>query len=216
MAEASMSVFKIIHLDHDFAVGDLMNVGWNRAEPRLINRYWSGLTAPVGRQFVTHALWSKIALYVRFDTNQKEPLIISNDPDITRKTPWLWDRDVCEIFIAPDRTTPNKYFEFEVAPTGEWLDLAIDSTSGERITDWDFASGMESAARIEEGKVVLAFKISWTAFGMTPTPGDIWLANIFRCVGSGPERGYLAWQPTETLTPDFHVPSKFGEIQFVK
>ena len=37
----------------------------------------------------------------------------------------LWDRDVCEIFIAPDEHVIERYFEFEAAPTGEWLDVAI-------------------------------------------------------------------------------------------
>ncbi len=38
--------------------------------------------------------------------------------------------------------------------------------------------------------------------------------NLFRCIGVGNER-YLAWQPTGTPEPLFHVPEAFGWIQFV-
>ena len=48
-----------------------------------------------------------------------------------------------------------------------------------------------------------------------PSSGDVWHGNIFRCVGKGENRGYLAWQPTETPAPNFHVPEKFGEFEFV-
>jgi alpha-galactosidase len=74
---------------------------------------------------------------------------------------------------------------------------------------------MESAAKIEVGKVWMAMKIEWNAFGNTPKANDVWKGNLFRCVGSGKTRGYLAWSPTKTETPDFHVPEAFGEYEFV-
>jgi hypothetical protein len=140
--------------------------------------------------------------------------VISDRPDLSQKTLALWDRDVCEIFLAPDASEPRKYLEFEIAPTGEWIDLTIDLTSGERITGWDFASGMKAAARIETDHVMMAISVPWEAFGKTPKPGDTWLGNIFRCVGSGTDRGYLSWQATFTEEPAFHVPEAFGEFVF--
>ena len=127
----------------------------------------------------------------------------------------LWDRDVCEIFIAPDNREPRKYFEFEVAPNGEWIDLTIDLTSGTRETGWDYKSGMKSTAKIGKDKVVMAIKVEWKALGKTPKTGDVWLGNLFRCVGKDPTRGYLAWQPTFTKEPAFHVPDKFGKFVFM-
>ena len=41
-----------------------------------------------------------------------------------------------------------------------------------------------------------------------------WRANLFRCVGSGDTRGYLAWQPTRTPEPAFHLPAAFGWLKF--
>ena len=75
---------------------------------------------------------------------------------------------------------------------------------------------MEAAAKIEKNRIVMAMKIPWTAFGKKPDLGDVWLGNIFRCVGKDPNRGYLAWQPTLTEKPNFHVPERFGRFTFVR
>jgi hypothetical protein len=80
----------------------------------------------------------------------------------------------------------------------------------------EYSSGMLSAPRIEEGRVVTAIRIPWAAFGKRPAAGDVWLGNLFRCVGRDPDRGYLAWSPTFTERPNFHVPERFGEFEFVR
>ncbi len=207
---------KIAHVKNDFSINELNNKSWGKAKNVSIAKYWSGATAPDGRHFKAKLLWSKTALYVRFEANQAEPLIVSDTPNLKSKTKGLWDRDVCEIFLAPDKNEPRKYFEFEIAPNGEWIDLGIYQKPDERITDWDYKSGMQSAAKIEKDKVVMTIKIEWKAFGKQPKAGDIWLGNIFRCVGAGETRGYLAWSPTLTKEASFHVPEKFGEFEFVK
>jgi hypothetical protein len=127
----------------------------------------------------------------------------------------LWERDVCELFVAPDTRNRRRYFEFEIAPTGEWLDLIVDWTKDEPRY-WDYKSGMETFAKVEPGEVTMVMKIPWSAFGKKPEAGDVWLGNLFRQVGSGDTRGYLAWSPTMTKTPQFHEPEKFGEFVFRK
>lgn len=205
------------YLKADFPISELDNKAWKKAATTTIDKYWSGENAPDGRHFTAKLLWSETALYVRFEANQAEPLVVSDAPNLKSKTKGLWNRDVCEIFLAPDKNEPRRYFEFEIAPTGEWIDLGIYQKSDERITDWDYDSGMRSAARIEKNKVVSAIEIAWKAFGKNvPQAGDVWLGNILRCVGKDPTRGYLTWRPTMTKEPSFHVPEKFGEFEFVK
>jgi alpha-galactosidase len=204
-----------IKFTEDFPITDLSNPNWARAEEVLITKYWSGEIAPAGRHFKACLLWAETALYVRFEANQAEPLVISENPNLRGKTIGLWDRDVCEIFLAPDPVDFCRYFEFEVAPTGEWIDLAVQQLPDRRETDFEFQSGMQTAAKIEEANVWMAFQVEWKALGKTPKTGDIWKGNILRCVGEGKGRGYLAWQPTETETPNFHVPERFGEFEFV-
>jgi hypothetical protein len=210
------SRIRIKQIKNDFSIIELDNKNWQKAEEILIEKYWSGENAPVGRHAKAKLLWSETAFYVRFEANQTEPLIISDEPNLKTKTRGLWDRDVCEIFVAPDKSEPRKYFEFEIAPVGEWIDLAIHQLPERRETDFEYDSGMLSAARIEKDKVLMAIKIEWKAFGKAPKTGDIWRGNLFRCVGAGATRGYLAWQPTETPLPSFHVPEAFGEFEFLK
>lgn len=211
---ASSTRLMIPHISRDFAIGRLDDPAWNGVYNVLVSKYWSAKVAPKKRQFWAGLLWSDTAFYVRFENLLNPPLIVSERPDVSKKTIGLWDRDVCEIFIAPDTADRNRYFEFEIAPTGEWVDLGIQWSAKKRTTDLEYSSGMESAVTHEAEKIVMAIKIPWTAFGKTPKSGDVWLGNLFRCVGKGPTRGYLAWQPTKTTKPNFHVPEAFGEFQF--
>ncbi|MEQ1605122.1 MAG: carbohydrate-binding family 9-like protein [Pyrinomonadaceae bacterium] len=211
-----MPKIKVRLLANDIEFNVLNSEAWDRAAAVSIEDYWSGKKAPAMRHFEARLLWSKAALYVRFVGNQAEPFNIATGRDVTKKTIGLWDRDVCEIFIAPDKADRNRYFEFEVAPTGEWVDLGIEWSPTKRKIDLEYSSAMESAVFVEPEKIVMAIKIPWKAFGKTPKVGDVWLGNLFRCVGKDPTRGYLAWQATKTAKPNFHVPSKFGEFEFVK
>lgn len=208
--------YKINYIKDDFSIDELENKIWEKAETVTVDKYWSGEKAPKSRQFKANLLWSDTAVYVRFEANQKEPLIVSEKPNLMTKTRGLWDRDVCEIFLAPNKEEPRKYFEFEIAPNGEWIDLGIHQLPGRRETDWDYASGMQSGSVIGKDKIWMTIRIEWKAFGKTPAAGDIWPGNIFRCVGKDPTRGYLAWSPTFTKEPSFHVPDKFGAFEFVK
>ena len=207
---------KIAHIKNDFSVNELDSKFWEKAKQVVIDRYWSGENAPKDRRFKAKLVWSDTALYVRFEANQAEPLVVSETPNLKSKTKGLWDRDVCEIFLAPNKAEFRKYFEFEIAPNGEWIDLEIYQKPDERITVWDYTSGMQTATRVEKDKFSAAIKIEWQAFGKTPKAGEVWLGNIFRCVGAGATRGYLAWQPTRTKEPSFHVPERFGDLEFIK
>jgi alpha-galactosidase len=198
----------------DVAAADLDHEAWNSAQAVHLTRYWSGEEAPAERHAEARLLWSNEAVHARFICRQVEPLIGSATPQREKKTIGLWDRDVCEIFIAPDATAPERYFEFEAAPTGEWLDLAIQWRHEARETDLDYRSGMTTAARIGSDLVTIAMRIPWQALGRVPQAGERWRVNLFRCVGADPTRGYLAWQPTHTEQPNFHLPAAFGEIVF--
>lgn len=200
----------------DFAVGDFDNAAWRRARGVKLARYWSGESAPRERQAEARVVWTDAALYVRFVARRgAEPLVVSEQPRVDAKTLGLWDRDVCELFIAPDAAEPERYFEFEVAPTGEWLDARIHQMPGRRESDFEYHSGATFAARVEKDAVTLAMRVPWSALGGAPHAGAEWRANLYRCVGRDPSRGYLAWQPTLTPQPSFHVPTKFGRLRFI-
>lgn len=198
----------------DLAVTDFGHPYWATAQPIRIERSWSGEPAPVSRHAEARIIWSDESLLVRFVCHQIEPLIVSLNPQLTEKTLGLWDRDVCEIFIAPDSANPNRYFEFEAAPTGEWVDLAIELGPAERQVDWEFQSGVTAAAQISDSQLTLTIRVPWSEDIHKPKRGDQWRVNLFRCIGTGSGR-YLAWHPTYTPEPNFHVPEAFGWLRFI-
>jgi len=45
-------------------------------------------------------------------------------------------------------------------------------------------------------------------------PTKVWRVNFYRVEGKTEPRQYLAWQPTNTAQPNFHVPKLFGTLRF--
>lgn len=214
MRKRKERTIEALYSEIDPSVRDFDHPHWNRAQPIRIAKHWSGEEAPASRHAEGRIIWSDESLVVRFVCNQIEPVIVSPTPQLTKKTIGLWDRDVCEIFVAPDTSRPNYYFEFEAAPNGEWVDLAIELGPTERQTDKGFHSGMTTSARLTENQLTITIRIPWSQDIRKPTRGGEWRVNLFRCIGTGNER-YLAWQPTYTPEPNFHVPEAFGWLRFI-
>ena len=209
-----MDVIIARYASHPISEADFDNEIWQQCEPGGIEHYWSGEPAIADRHAEARICWSDEALHVRFVGVQREPLIVSDNSQTDRKTLGLWDRDVCEIFVAPDASNPSHYFEFEAAPTGEWIDLGITVRADGRETDWDFISGFSTTAKLEQERLLVGMRIPWSHVIPKPQHGDSWRVNLFRCVGpEAPER-YLAWHPTRTPEPNFHVPQAFGTLHF--
>ncbi len=208
------NIVEAVRAGRGVAAGDFDEPAWAGARAAQIARYWSGEDAPPARRAEARVAWDAEGFTVRFDCRQAEPLVVSGEPRLEHKTMSLWERDVCEVFITPETGAIKHYFEFEVAPTGEWIDLALTVTPEGRETDWGFRSGMTAAARAAVGSVTSGLRVPWKELGRTPRAGERWRCNLFRCVGRDPSRGYLAWQPTHTPEPAFHVPEKFGWMVF--
>lgn len=194
--------------------GDLNSSLWKDVPVNGIRHFWSGDPAPASRHAEAQVCWTEDALNVRFVCRQEEPLVVAANPVRNQKTLRLWERDVCEVFIAPDLLDPTRYFEFEAAPTGEWVDLGIVMTPDGRETDWDYKSGMSVVTDVDESSVTIGVQIPWSSSIPKPECETRWRVNLFRCVGPESESRYLAWQPTRTPEPSFHVPEAFGWLHF--
>lgn len=132
----------------------------------------------------------------------------------------LWDRDVVEMFLGDDWKSIRHYREFEISPTGDWIDLAIDLDK--KSYDQKWRSGWKTAARIDEKAKI------WYAAARIPLSavteqkvqaGTKWRANLYRIEGLGedPKRHFMCWQPTCVVNRDpNHVPENFGTITFEK
>lgn len=207
-------VVMALHTAVDLEPGEFDYPEWDKAAPVSITRRWSGELAPPSHHCEVRILWSDQALLVRYVCRQSHPPLIQEDAPVDRKSIGLWDTDVCEIFVAPASESPNSYYEFEAAPNGAWVDLGITIGPKERETDWDFKSGMTTATHMSEDILTVIIKIPWSDKIPKPKLGDEWRINLFRCVGTGNER-FLAWQPTYTSEPYFHVPEVFGRLSFI-
>lgn len=210
----SNDLVETVRIPSNIEVREFDHPAWDQCNPVQIAHYWSGTPAPPTRHAEARLLWSSDALYARFVCPQAEPLVISSTPQTTDKTLELWDRDVCEVFLAPDPSAPNHYFEFEAAPTGEWVDLEIQKNGDRRETNFGFHSGMSAAASLTPDHVLVMLRIPWSESLPQPKSGDRWRINLFRCVGSDPDRGYVTWRPTYTPEPSFHAPEAFGWLLF--
>lgn len=166
---------------------------------------------------VMRAFWTDRDLYLLFQC----PFTILNlflPADNRAKRTGLWDRDVVEIFLGDDWTNIRHYREFEIAPTGDWIDLAIDLDRKDDDHSWK--SGWETKARIDERQKV------WYAAARIPLSavsnkhvlaGTKWRMNLYRIDGLGadPRRHFLCWQPTCVQNRDpNHVPEHFGTLVF--
>jgi hypothetical protein len=138
------------------------------------------------------------------------------DPAVER---WqLWDRDVVEVFLNPQPERVNHYYEFEVAPNNQWVDLEIDKTK-EPFNDVSWNSGFEHATRIDAKNRIWTTEMRIPVSSMNVSaihPGDKWRVNFFRAAGKGgdEDRRFLAW----SIIPEgktFHVPTRFGILLLV-
>lgn len=188
---------------------------WRHSRPVVFQHDWRG-DPLVGNQTTVRALWTADELWLLFGCGY-EALTISPQPQTSRETDRLWAiSDVAEAFIAPNPGDILRYKEFQVSPAGEWVDLHIDRETKKHDVKWD--SGFRTAARIDAGNQTWwgEMAIPLKAFAVQPpTPGTRWRLNFFRWE-HGPPRRAIAWQPTHTPEPNFHLPQVFGWLEFKK
>ena len=163
------------------------------------------------------AFWTDSDLYLLFRCPYHElNLFLPAQHDQPRVG--LWDRDVVEVFLGDDWQNIRHYREFEIAPTGDWIDLAIDLDR--QSYDHQWRSGWRTEARIDSAARV------WYAAARIPLravtsakvqAGTRWRVNLYRIEGLGPDsqRHFLCWQPTCVQNRDpNHVPEHFGTLVF--
>jgi hypothetical protein len=163
------------------------------------------------------ALWSPHHLYLSYECPFTELTVFQplqsggKRYDLSREGTSLWDRDVVEAFIGVDAQKPRRYAEFQVAPTNEQLDLMVLNLPEK---DFDWTSHFRSVVRVNPKakvwKCTMAIPLSALS-GTLPAAGTRWRLNMFRCDIAN--HAALAWNPS--LNPSFHVPERFGVLEFV-
>jgi alpha-galactosidase len=183
---------------------------WQAAEPIRFSADWQGKNADPGVETEVRVLWSPEMLYLRFVCRYRE-LFVFEDSDPNGRRDHLWDRDVAEAFLQPPPGTGKNYKEFEIAPNGMWIDL--DIFPGGRA---DLKSGLTRSVHLDEARKFWTAELAMPMRSLTPhfDPAQPWRANFYRVEGKAEPRRYMAWQATNTPEPNFHVPERFGELQF--
>jgi alpha-galactosidase len=202
-----------VRLRQPLAANDLPDEGdWRLCEPVSFCHDWQGKTQDPQRTTEVSILWSAAEIYLRFRCRYRT-ISVFPDAEPNGRRDELWNRDVAEAFLQPDRFGEKYYKEFEVSPKGQWLDLDISPEGLSHIT-----SGMRSAVSVNEAGCIWTAHLAIPINAITPTfdPAQVWRVNFFRCEGIGPKRFYSAWQPTGTPQPNFHVPEKFGTLHFIE
>jgi hypothetical protein len=209
VAQMPSPTVRATRIEEDFKLsGKLSEAVWERAVPASIDYQTADATARPELATPVRILWSDKYLYLGYEAPYTQ-LTTFEPPQFDKKRLGLWDRDVVEAFIGVDPAQPNFYSEYEVAPTGERLDLLLRLP--ERDFEWN--SGWETAVSIDQGKQVwrVEMRIPLASLSPTlPTPGTRWRLNLYRCDRA--HDAFLAWNPT--LTQSFHTPERFGWLQF--
>ncbi len=184
---------------------------WNSAVAIAFSADWQGKNADSRLETTVRVLWSPETLYLRFECRYRE-LHVFEDSDANGRRDHLWDRDVVEAFIQPDPAREFYYREFEVSPNGMWVDL--DIFPGGLA---DLKSGLKRSVFLDEKSRTWTAELAIPMKSLTPQfdPKSIWRINFYRVEGRTEPRTYLAWQPTNTPQPNFHVPSAFGYLRFL-
>jgi hypothetical protein len=185
---------------------------WQFAPAIHFARDWQGKHEDARRETEVQVLWTIDMLWLRFRCRYRTVTVFA-DSDANGRRDQLWNRDVAEVFLQTNPSEPRRYWEFEVAPNGMWIDLEI-SAGGKRNPE----SGLKSRVDLDESAKV------WIAMVALPMPslakgfdpGQDWRANFFRVEGVEEPRFYSSWQPTNTPHPNFHVPETFGILRFQK
>jgi alpha-galactosidase len=199
--------------------GDLQKKVWQQAARVRFNNDWRGERNYPEAETQAATYWTRSHLYVGFEC-EYTTLNLYEDEDPSQERWELWDRDVVEVFVNPNPERMTFYYEFEVAPNNQWIDLEVDLEK-EPFFDAKWASQFEHATRINSIRRVWTceMRIPFTSLGVASVePGTEWRINFYRADGPGDDsvRRFLAWSPTFSEKPNFHVPAHFGRIHFQK
>ena len=217
-AYSSSVVAETRHPSADFVPdGDLTKPAWKHANWLEFDNDASGKSHHPEVTTRVASLWTQTYIYFAF-SGRYDSLNIYEGEDPKAERWQLWDRDVVEVFLNPQPERVNHYFEFEVAPNNQWIDLEIDKTK-DPFNDASWNSGFEHATRIDAEHHVWSteMRIPLAAMNVKDArPGTQWRVNFFRAAGKGgdDQRKFLAW----SIIPEgktFHVPTRFGILKLV-
>lgn len=198
--------------------GNLQKAVWKEAGWVRFNHDMSGRHTYPQSETKVAARWTTTHLYFAFWCRYST-LNIYRGEDAAKERWELWERDVVEVFVNPQPGRASHYYEFEVSPNNQWIDLEIDQTKTP-FHDAGWNSNFAHATRVDSTNRVWTceMRIPVASMGVRQVqPGDEWRINFYRADGPGEnsQRRFMSWS-TIPEGNSFHVPTRFGLIRFVK
>jgi hypothetical protein len=191
---------------------------WKRAKWAEFNHSMDGKTVIPTEKTRVAAVWTEKFVYFAFWCKY-ERLNIYEGEDPEKERWELWNKDVAEVFLNPQPERLWHYYEFEVAPNNQWVDLDITGQGiGTHDAKWN--SGFEHATHLDSKNHIwtMEMRIPLSSMNVSaPKSGMEWRANFFRAAGLGGDekRKFLAWSVIPEGTT-FHAPNYFGILRLTK
>lgn len=159
--------------------------------------------------------WGEDAIYLRMEATEPNIRKVETDPlaDICH--------DSClEFFVQP--TDAPTYLNFEINPLGNYLIGQGDNSVVDnrlRVIVPDFAERMAIKVEFTDTGWVLSYKIPFDFLRLFYPQFEAKVglkirANCYKCGDETVKAHYLAWSPTVSEEPQFHLPQYFGQLIF--
>lgn len=187
-----------------------IDAAWEAGIPFESAHDWAGNVVPTLTR--VRALWSPDALYLLWEL-EGAGLHTDLSYPVSEERVDLYKEDCVELFLAPNAATRGAYAEIEVGPHGHVFDLWIDRTGKKVKSDAAWSGGLtvgttrDATAR----RAVIEVAITNPAIIAALVPDARLPIGLYRMEGKAP-RQYLAFFPTRTPKPSFHVPDAFGTL----
>ncbi|MDB4939532.1 MAG: hypothetical protein JWP87_6504, partial [Labilithrix sp.] len=194
--------------DGAIAVDGAVEPAWSSIPAVAFDSDWTGAKTKA----TTHvrAAWSKGALYLLWELEGAGIDVDASRP-VTTEREKLYEEDCVEMFFTPDPASPSRYFEVEVGPLGHFFDIAIDRTTKKSDTAWSSQPTIATTVDRERHRATIEIALRSPDVVRALGTGKKLPFALYRMEGKSP-RLYLAWSPTKTPKPNFHVPEAFGTI----
>ena len=171
-------------------------------------------------------------LIAQFKVRNPNPAVRPGQPDTVRPTGNLYDFEVVELFVSvtgmPEgalaassavqrfgtRDAIFPYFEFEVSPRNEFLEVRILSpkkAAGDRRFDSTFKSGMVHSASKNDTGWEAEMRVPLKKLGWDGNPLKV-TGNAFAILGPTGNRSYWSLFLPRQAHPDFHKPRYFERL----
>lgn len=211
-APTDPNVVLAVHATEPIVIdGVLDEASWAAARRITIDTDWRGVEAAPHTTTV-RLVWRPDALFVAFE-GTFEGAIDAPGEAPALEADHLYAHDALEIFVDPEPTSPETYFEIELGPRGHFLDVAVDRSRRPR-GDVSWSSGLSARTAVDETAhgFVIEAQLAASALGVELAPSDI-RVGLFRIGTAAGDRYFLARFPTMTERPSFHVPERFGTLR---